>query len=105
VTFKHEARKAYDFKQSRIINQECQLIGSNRMKVKLRIKSDDRLLYEGTYDIRDAESFGTACADAWEKLRMERLEKATSIGALYDVLNDNVLELLMGAKLSVDKLR
>jgi hypothetical protein len=36
---------------------------------------------------------------------MERLEKATSIGALYDVLNDNVLELLMGAKLSVDKLR
>jgi hypothetical protein len=33
------------------------------------------------------------------------LEKATSIGALYDVLNDNVLELLMGAKLSVDKLR
>jgi hypothetical protein len=75
------------------------------MKVKLQIKSDDTPLYEGTYDIRDAESFGMACADAWEKLRIERLEKATSIGALYDVLNDNVLDLLLGAKLSVDKLR
>jgi hypothetical protein len=71
------------------------------MKVKLRIKSDDSLVYEGTY----AESFGAACADAWEKLRTERLEKATSIGALYDVLNDNVLDLLLGAKLSVDKVR
>jgi hypothetical protein len=74
------------------------------MNVKLRIKSEDSLLYEGTYDIRDAESFGTACADAWEKLRTERLEKTTSIGALYEVLNDNVLDLLQGAKLSVDKL-
>ncbi|HUI20392.1 MAG TPA: hypothetical protein VLZ74_05040 [Methylocella sp.] len=74
------------------------------MKVKLQIKDDESLLYVGTYDIRDAESFGAACADAWEKLRMERLEKTTSIGALYDVLNDNVLDLLLGAKLSVEKL-
>jgi hypothetical protein len=74
------------------------------MNVKLRIKSDDSLLCEGTYDIRDAESFGAACADVWEKLRAERLGKATSIGALYDVLNDNVLDLLLRAKLSVEKL-
>ena len=73
------------------------------MKVKLRIQSEDSLVYEGTYDIRDSESFGAACADAWEKLRTERLEKATGIGALYDVLNDNVLDLLLGAKLTVDK--
>jgi hypothetical protein len=42
------------------------------MKVKLRIKSDDSLVYEGAYDIRDAETFGSACADAWEKLRTEQ---------------------------------
>ncbi len=75
------------------------------MKIKLQIKNEDGVFYEGTYDIRDAESFGSACADAWEKLRMERLEKATSIGALYDVLNDNVLDLLLGAKLSVEKIK
>ncbi|HTV32292.1 MAG TPA: hypothetical protein VME69_04205 [Methylocella sp.] len=71
------------------------------MKVKLQIISDDQILYEGPYDIKDAESFGTACADVWEKLRMKRLEKATSIGALYDILNDNVLDLLLGAKLAI----
>ena len=75
------------------------------MKIKLQIKNEDSVFYEGTYDIRDAESFGAACADAWEKLRRERLEKATSIGALYDVLNDNVLDLLLGAKLSVEKIK
>lgn len=73
------------------------------MRVKLRITSDDTVQYEGIYDIRDAESFGRACSDVWEKLRAQRMEKATSIGALYDVLNDNVLDLLLGAKLSVGK--
>jgi hypothetical protein len=74
------------------------------MKVKLRIMSDDVRLYEGTYDIRDAESFGAACADAWEKLRTERLDHATSIGALFDVLNDSVLDLLQGAKITLEKI-
>ncbi|QBR70852.1 hypothetical protein CU048_05700 [Beijerinckiaceae bacterium] len=74
------------------------------MKVKLRIVSDGAQLFEGTYDIRDAESFGTACADAWEKLRMERLDQATSIGALMDVLNDNVLDLLQNAKITLEKI-
>jgi len=73
------------------------------MRVKFRITSNDAVLYEGTYDIRDAQSFGTAWAGVWEKLRSERLEKATSIGALYDMLNDDVLDLLLGAKLSLEK--
>jgi hypothetical protein len=75
------------------------------MKVKLRIASDDHILHEGTYDISDAESFGRACAVAWEKLRTERLEKATSIGALYDILNDSVLDLLLGTKISIDRIK
>ena len=75
------------------------------MKVKLGIASDDHILHEGTYDISDAESFGRACADAWEKLRTERLEKATSIGALYDILNDSVLDLLLGTKISIDRIK
>jgi len=73
------------------------------MKTKLRIATADAVLYEGAHDIRDAESFGAACAEAWERLRTQRLDKATSIGALYDVLNDNVLDLLQGATIRLDK--
>jgi hypothetical protein len=73
------------------------------LKIRLRITNADGVLHEGMYDIRDAESFGAACSEAWEKLRAQRLDKATSIGALYDVLNDNVLDLLQGAKITLDK--
>jgi hypothetical protein len=73
------------------------------LKVKLRITTSDAVLYEGVHDIRDADSFGAACMEAWEQLRAERLERATSIGALYDVLNDNVLDLLQGAKITLDR--
>lgn len=73
------------------------------MKIKLRVTKADAILYEGVHDVQDAETFGVACAEIWEHLRTRRLEKATSIGALYDVLNDNVLDLLQGAKISLDK--
>ena len=73
------------------------------MKIKLQVTKANAVLYEGVHDIQDAETFGVACAAVWEHLRTQRLEKATSIGALYDVLNDNVLDLLQGAKISFDK--
>lgn len=73
------------------------------MKIKLRVTKADAVLYEGVHDIQDAESFGAACGEIWEHLRTQRLDKATSIGALYDILNDNVLDLLQGAKINFDK--
>lgn len=73
------------------------------MKVRLRIMSDGAALYDGVYDIRDAESFGAAFSQAWETLQAERIEKATSIGALYDVINDSVLSLLQGAKITFER--
>ena len=73
------------------------------MKIKLRVTKADTVLYEGVHDIQDAETFGVACVEVWEHLRTQRLDKATSIGALYEVLNDNVLDLLQGAKISLDK--
>jgi hypothetical protein len=73
------------------------------MKVKLRIMKDDISLYAGAYDIVDADSFGKACADAWWKLREERLTKESSIGALVEHLDSNVLDLLNGAHIRLDK--
>ena len=73
------------------------------MKVKLRIQKGKAVLEERTYDISDAQSFGKACADLWTTLRDDRLAKATSIGALYDQLNERLLDELYGAQITISK--
>jgi hypothetical protein len=73
------------------------------MKVRLKIDKGDVLLYERSYDISDAESFGRACADAWAQLREQRLERASSIGALLEHLNDQLLDELDGARISLTR--
>jgi hypothetical protein len=73
------------------------------MKVKLKIEKDRAVLYEHAYDIFDAESFGKACSHAWMQLRERRLARATSIGALYEDLDDQLLNELYGASLSLSK--
>ncbi|MGP0092403.1 MAG: hypothetical protein ACLPKB_20955 [Xanthobacteraceae bacterium] len=73
------------------------------MKVKLRITKDDVLLHAGVYDVADADSFGRACADAWSKLRQAQLDQESSIGALMEHLDGNVLDRLNGAHLSLER--
>jgi hypothetical protein len=73
------------------------------MQVKLRIRKNGMSLYEGIYDVFDAESFGIACADVWNQLRDRKLKTATSIGALFDQLNGQLLDELYGAEISLSK--
>jgi hypothetical protein len=73
------------------------------MKIRLQIRKQKTLLYEGVYDVADAESFGAACRDAWRKLREKRMREATSVGALMEMLNQNVLEDLSGAEIGLRK--
>jgi hypothetical protein len=73
------------------------------MKIKLRIQKSGAPLYEGAYDICDADSFGAACAHAWTQLRERQFSGATSIGALYEGLNDQLLDNLIGAQISLSK--
>jgi hypothetical protein len=73
------------------------------MKVKLRIRKG-ATLYEAVHTITDAESFGRAFADVWVQLHNRRLQKATSIGALMEVLNEDVVEELNGAEIRLEKL-
>jgi hypothetical protein len=72
------------------------------MKVKLRIRKG-ATLYEAVHTITDAESFGRAFADVWVQLHNRRLQNATSIGALMEVLNESVVEELSGAQISLDR--
>lgn len=74
------------------------------MKVRLRIEKDDAVLCERDCDISDAESFGRACADAWAQLHERRIERETSIGALFEHLNDQLIDALDGARLRFTKL-
>ncbi|HET7679772.1 MAG TPA: hypothetical protein VFK79_06510 [Xanthobacteraceae bacterium] len=71
------------------------------MKAKLLITKDGQALYEGVHDIFDAESFGRACADAWTKLREEKIANASSIGALIESLDERLLDELRGAQISL----
>ena len=51
----------------------------------------------------DADSFGRACADIWNQLRERRLAMA-SIGALFDELDEQLLDELYGSNISLSKL-
>jgi hypothetical protein len=74
------------------------------MKVKLSIRKKGATLYEGVHRITDAEDFGRAFADAWTQLQDRRLQKTTSIGALMEVLNEDVVEELDGAQIGFEML-
>ena len=74
------------------------------MKVELRITKNGTSIYTGTHDISDADSFGKACADAWATMCQQRMSKETSIGALFDHLDDGALDQLNGAQMSLRKL-
>jgi hypothetical protein len=73
------------------------------MKIKLTISRKGAALYESVHQITDAESFGRAFTDVWARLQDRRLQKATSIGALMEVLNDDMLDELNGAQIDLEK--
>ena len=74
------------------------------MKVKLSIRKKGATLYEGVHDITGAEDFGRAFTDVWTQLQDRRLQKTTSIGALMEVLNEDLIEELNGAQIDFEQL-
>jgi hypothetical protein len=74
------------------------------MKAKLVIEKKGIALYEGEHEITDAEDFGRAFKDVWAQLQDRRLQKTTSIGALMEVLNEDVLEELDAARIRLEKI-
>jgi hypothetical protein len=74
------------------------------MKIWLKMEKGSVVLHEQSYEISDAESFGRACAHAWTQMRERRLERTTSVGALFEHLNDQLLDELDGVRLSLTKI-
>ena len=73
------------------------------MNVKLRIKKKNALLYEGEHEIIDQDSFAAAFAKVWQGMRQKRLEATTSVGELMEIINDEVLDQLHGAEISLER--
>ena len=73
------------------------------MRLKLQIKKEGVSLFEGIYEVTDAESLGKACAEAWSQLRLRQFGQATSVGALMETLNNDVLDTIDGADIRLSK--
>jgi hypothetical protein len=74
------------------------------MKLKLSIGKKGVVLYEEVHEVIDAESFGRVFADVWTRMQDRRLQKTTSIGALMEVLNEDLVEELNGAQIGLERL-
>ncbi len=74
------------------------------MKMRIDIGKNDKVLYAGDYDIRDAESFGEACADAWIKLEAAVVSADANIGAVMERVGDGVAGTLDGASITLRRL-
>jgi hypothetical protein len=73
------------------------------MKVRLRLQKDGTVLHEGVYDVSDAQSFGAACAQLWKHVLENKLLNASSVGALYEILDERLLDELYGATITIAK--
>jgi hypothetical protein len=79
-------------------------LAEQAMKVRLEIRKNGGTVFEGALDATDAESFGKSWADVWNALSRRSAEAATSIGALYERLNDSVLDQLNGSEISLTRM-
>lgn len=75
-----------------------------QMKISLQIRKDGKTLYEGIHDVGDADGFGRACAAAWATMQERRMTKASSVGALFEALDETLLDELDGAQLRLSQL-
>ena len=73
------------------------------MQVRLTFSKNGASLYSAANDVSDAESFGRACADAWETVKQGQMAKETSIGAVMEHLHDDVVDQLNGATLRLER--
>jgi hypothetical protein len=71
------------------------------MKVRLRIQRDGTVLFDGVREVSDAESFGAAFSDAWKHMVEQKFAKASSVGALFETLDERLLDELYGAEIKL----
>lgn len=58
------------------------------MLTELRVTRKGAQIYQGKHEIADAQSFARACSAAWNEIDAARIKSATSVGALFDDLEN-----------------
>ena len=58
------------------------------MLTELRVTKKGAPIYQGKHEIADAQSFARACSAAWSEIEAARIKSATSVGALFDDLEN-----------------
>ena len=71
------------------------------MKLKMSVTRNGGQICEGVYAVSDAESFGAACSDIWEKLTARKIARARNVGALYDDLEEGMVADLTGVSIEL----
>jgi hypothetical protein len=74
------------------------------MKLKFSISKKGAVLYEGVHDVIDAETFGRAFVEMWTQMQDRRLQETTSIGALMEVVNEDLVDQLNGAQMRLEEM-
>jgi hypothetical protein len=73
------------------------------MKVRIEASRKGTRLYDGAYDVTDAKSFGNAFADLWNKLVEKRLRGASSVGAVYEQMDDGATPNVAGIQIAIKR--
>lgn len=74
------------------------------MKMNLKLVKDGNVIYECVHEANDAQNFGDAFAAVWDALHARRAQQTTSVGELMSVINDDVLDEVNGATVTVERL-
>jgi hypothetical protein len=71
------------------------------MKLKMSVTRNGAPVCEGVYAVSDAESFGAACSDVWEKLTARKIARARNVGALFEALEEGMVADLTGISIQL----
>jgi hypothetical protein len=72
------------------------------MMINLEIRKSGQVLYSARRPVNDAESFGRIFSELWSTLRTQQFDEETSIGALMDHLDADILNQLNGAEIHLN---
>jgi hypothetical protein len=71
------------------------------MQISLRLEKAGVTVYEGTHDVNDADGFGAAFAAVWQALHDRKLQEATSVGQLMEIITEDVLDEVNGCSIGI----
>lgn len=74
------------------------------MQISLKLEKAGVTVYEGIHDVDDADGFGAAFAVVWQALHDRKLQEATSVGQLMEIITEDLLDEVHGCSIAIERL-